>query len=168
MFQSVLFGVKLKDTFCWSKPIFSPFEGEVVEVSDGLKERDPVHIVRDLFTVIKNGFLLKAETNSDLKHLLGNYIILKGEDAYSLIAHARCNSIIVSAGQNITEGQHLADVGHSGNSTMPHLHFQLMDRPQLMKAKGLPCCFKNLKVFNEGRWNEVTNFIPGRRVRINV
>ncbi len=168
MLQSALFGVNLKDTFCWSQPIYAPFDGEVVEVSDGLKERNPVHIVRDLFTVIKNGFFLKAKTNQNLKSVLGNYIILKGNDAYSLIAHARCNSIIVSAGEKINEGQHLADVGHSGNSTMPHLHFQLMDRPELVEAKGIPCCFKSLELYSDGEWSKVKDYIPGRRERFKA
>lgn len=166
--QSLLFGVELKNIYCWSQPIYSPFDAEVIEISDGLKERNPVHIVRDLFTVIKNGIFLNAKTNQDLKSILGNYIILKGCDTYSLIAHARCNSIIVSAGEKITEGQRLADVGHSGNSTMPHLHFQLMDRPDLLEAKGLPCCFKKVEICNESEWIEVKDYIPGKRVRFRA
>jgi len=164
-FQSILFGVKLQDTFCWSQPIFSPFDGEVVEVSDGLKERNPVHIVRDLFAVIKNGIFLKAKENEEFKLVLGNYIILKSNEAYALIAHARCHSILVSVGAKIKEGQHLADVGHSGNSSTPHLHFQLMDSPALIEAKGLPCCFKKLEVYYNGIWSEVENYIPGKRER---
>ncbi len=51
------------------------------------------------------------------------YIILKGKESFALIAHARCNSIKVSKGDLVSEGQELAQVGHSGNSTAPHLHF---------------------------------------------
>lgn len=168
LLRSILFGVALNETLCWSQPILAPFDGEVIEASDGLKERNPVHIVRDLLTVIKNGVFLNADKNQDLKCVLGNYIILKGQEAYCLIAHARFNSILVTEGQNVIEGEHLADVGHSGNSSAPHLHFQLMDRPDLLEAKGLPCCFKKLQVYEEGNWSEVNNYIPGKRVQISA
>jgi len=168
LYKSLIFGVELKETLCWSKPIFSPFNGEVIEISDGLMERNPVHIVRDLFTVVKNGFILKAENNRDLKSVLGNYIILKSKDAFCLIAHARNGSILVKEGELVEQGKHLADVGHSGNSTAPHLHFQLMDSSELLKAKGIPCCFKKLQNNIEGEWKDVFNYIPGKRERINA
>jgi len=165
-FQSFMLGVDLRDTFCWSQPIFSPFDGEVVEVNDGIKERNPVHIVRDLAIAIKNGLFLKADRNSDLKNVLGNYIILRNGDIFSLIAHARCHSILASAGDIVNEGQKLAEVGHSGNSTAPHLHFQLMDSPNLLKAKGLPCCFKGMKVRDKDSWKEIDKCIPKKRERV--
>ncbi len=167
--KSLLFGVNLTDTYCWSQPIYAPFDGEVIEAKDGLRERNPVHIARDLAVVIKNAFFFRAESNCDLHSVLGNYIILKkGEGIYSLIAHARSGSIKVSAGEKVTEGQALAEVGHSGNSTAPHLHFQLMDRPNLLDAEGLPCCFRNYKLYKQGKWEHVKNGIPGRRERINA
>ncbi len=59
------------------------------------------------------------------------------------MTHAKKGSILVSPGDFVQEEQKIAEVGHSGNSTAPHLHFQLMDRADLVNAKGLPCCFKN-------------------------
>ena len=66
----------------------------------------------------------------------------------------------------VQTGQQLAEVGHSGNSTAPHLHFHLMDGHILMKAKGVPCCFKEYELFNNGEWNKVIDGIPGRYDRI--
>ena len=165
---SVLFGTQLKDCYGWSQPICAPFDGKVIEVFDGVEERNPVHIVRDLAVAIENGFFLKANNNVDLKSVLGNFIILKGDGFYSLMAHARRHSILVSAGDMIKEGQPLAKVGHSGTSTIPHLHFQLMDSPELLKAKGLPCSFKDMHEYKEGEWCQVNNYIPGRRVRVRA
>ncbi len=165
-FQSLLFGIELKDVFCWSQPIFSPFDGMVVEVNDGVKERNPAHIVWDMAVVIKNGLFLEGNRNSDFKNALGNYIILRNRDVFSLIAHARCGSIIVSAGDKVSEGQKLAEVGHSGSSTTPHLHFQLMDSANLLEAKGLPCCFKEMMVYGQGGWKEIDICIPKKRERI--
>ncbi len=168
-FKSLLLGVKLKDTYCWSQPIYAPFDGEVIEAKDGMKERNPIHIVCNLSVLIKNTFFFRAESNEDLHPVLGNYIILKKcKDIYSLIAHARDGSIKVSAGEVVSEGQMLGEVGHSGNSTAPHLHFQLMDRPNLLEAKGLPCCFNNYKLYKQGEWVSIMNGIPGRRERIHA
>jgi hypothetical protein len=167
--KSLIFGVKLQDTYCWSKPIYSPFDAEVIEAKDGLEERNPVHILRDLFIVIKNGLFFRGGSNDKLHSVLGNFIILKKQEGvYCLIAHARTGSIKVTEGQNIAKGQELAQVGHAGNSTAPHLHFQLMNSPNLMEAKGLPCCFERYQVCNQGNWEVVENGIPGKRVRINA
>jgi len=166
--KSLLFGVSLKDTYCWSKPVYAPFDGEVVESQDGCREREPVHFARDLAIVIKNAFFFKAERNEDLHPILGNYIILKGEGYFALIAHARNGSIKVSKGMIVTEGQMLAEVGHSGNSTAPHLHFQLMDSLNLIQAKGIPCCFKEYESYKEDKWVPVKDGIPGKRERISA
>ncbi len=167
--RSLLFGAKLEDSYGWGQPIVAPFDGEVIEVQDGIKERNPVHIVHDLLVLLKNEFLLRAESNKELQPVLGNYIILKRDDGvYCLLAHARHGSIRVEAGQKVSEGQQIAEVGHSGNSTAPHLHFQLMDRANLLEAKGLPCCFKHYRVYSQASWKPVENGMPAKRERISA
>jgi hypothetical protein len=76
----------------------------------------------------------------------GNYIVLKhagGE--YSFYGHLAANSLTVKKGDKVTQGQVIAKVGHTGMSSCPHLHFQLMDGPDFFYAKGLPCHFVNIK-----------------------
>src|SRR5690606_40920766 len=43
--KGLLTGIDLQDALCWSQPIYSPFDAEVVEAYDGWKERNPAHIV---------------------------------------------------------------------------------------------------------------------------
>ncbi|MBE0685294.1 MAG: M23 family metallopeptidase, partial [Anaerolineaceae bacterium] len=81
-------------------------------------------------------------------------------------AHAQTGSIKVSPGDKVIPGQHLANVGHSGNSTAPHLHFQMMDYPDPWKAQGIPCCFRDFEVFQNGAWHPVQNGIPKATNRI--
>lgn len=165
---ALLFGVRLNECMGWSQPIYAPFAAEVIEAEDGIKERDPVHFFRDVFLVLKTGINFRERPNHELKHVLGNYIVLKGEQCYAFFAHARTGSICVKPGDRVTCGQQLAEVGHSGNSTAPHLHFQLMDGPSLMDAQGLPCCFREYELYENAEWRKVRNGIPGRYDRIRV
>jgi murein DD-endopeptidase MepM/ murein hydrolase activator NlpD len=166
--RSLLLGVRLEQALSWSQPILSPFDAEVIEAYDGWRERNPVHIVRDLVVAIKNGIRTNHTSNADLVPLLGNYLILKGRGTYCLIAHARCGSLKVQVGAKVSEGEKVAEVGHSGNSTAPHLHFQLMDRAELIHAKGVPCAFRNYEAYDGGAWTGVREGIPNRMQRIRV
>ena len=58
----------------------------------------------------------------------GNYILIAHYNGlYTLYAH--CNQRNVSAGQTVTQGQVIGAVGSTGNSTGPHLHFEVRTSP---------------------------------------
>jgi murein DD-endopeptidase MepM/ murein hydrolase activator NlpD len=76
----------------------------------------------------------------------GNYVLIRHEGGeHSLYAHMRQASIAVAAGDVVRAGQRIGEAGSSGNSTEPHLHFQLIDGPDLNSARGLPVVFENLR-----------------------
>lgn len=55
----------------------------------------------------------------------GNLIIINhGNGLQTYYMH--CHKIYVSAGQKVSKGQNIGQVGTTGNSTGPHLHFQVM------------------------------------------
>jgi murein DD-endopeptidase MepM/ murein hydrolase activator NlpD len=87
-------------------------------------------------------------------------MIIETGAGYALCAHARTGSIRVSKGDTVEPGHHLADVGHFGTSTAPHLHFLVMDRQDLLTAQGIPCCFREYEALRDGEWIREENGIP--------
>ena len=87
-----------------------------VDFGTGGISGQPVYAVADGVVITA-----KALTTS-----YGNYIIIMHRDGlYTLYAHGQPGSIAVSQGQYVTQGQQIMRVGNSGNSTGPHLHFEV-------------------------------------------
>ena len=56
----------------------------------------------------------------------GNYVVIEHSDGnYTYYAHMAQNSITVRAGDTVKQGQVIGKMGHSGNSTGMHLHFEV-------------------------------------------
>jgi hypothetical protein len=125
MFRQFAFFVHASDFCAWNEPVFAAFKGEVFASEDGWPDRLRVNAI---WQVIRATFLQGAPEPSDLRPLLGNYVLIQGEAGVALYAHLREGSILVRKGQSVEAGERLASVGNSGNSTMPHLHFHVMDR----------------------------------------
>ena len=76
----------------------------------------------------------------DINALLGNYVVLDhGNGVFSAYAHLKQDSARVRAGEHVRRGQAIAAVGNSGSSNFPHLHFQLMNAPD-MHGEACPRC----------------------------
>jgi murein DD-endopeptidase MepM/ murein hydrolase activator NlpD len=79
--------------------------------------------------------------------VLGNHVVLDlGGGVYAVLAHLRRGSLRVAKGQRVGAGEQVADCGNSGNSTEPHLHFQLQDHRSVLFAAGLPFRLAHLEV----------------------
>ncbi|MBT3155084.1 M23 family metallopeptidase [Streptomyces sp. CHD11] len=77
------------------------------------------------------------------RHLMGNHVILDlGDGVYAAFAHLRRGSLEVAVGDRVPAGRKIAECGNSGNSSEPHLHFQLMDGPDVMTARGVPFAWR--------------------------
>lgn len=76
-------------------------------------------------TFIQDG-LYDRETEGDVSKRLGNYIAIRHPNKYyTYYGHLKTNSRQVQIGDSVLQGQVIAQVGSSGNSTDPHLHFEV-------------------------------------------
>ena len=104
--------------FAYNEEIIAPLDGKVIEVVD---------------TIIDN-----IPSQMDEQNPAGNYVIIEhANKEYSLLAHLIPNSITVHVGQPVKTGDIIGRCGNSGNSSEPHLHFQVMDAPSLTQCKSL-------------------------------
>ena len=114
----------------------SPADGVVVRAHG--RERD--HRSRSswpsLLYLLVEGSLRELTGPS---RVLGNHLVLDlGDGIYAVLAHLRRGSLRVAKGKRVRAGEQVAECGNSGNSTEPHLHFQLMDHRSVLFGAGLP------------------------------
>ena len=104
--------------------------------------------------------------SNDPRLLAGNHIMIRTGDVFSLYAHLAPGSVAVTARQGVSVGDLIGRVGHTGNSTAPHLHFQLMDSADPLRARGIACAFAEYSVKQGSSWEHVHNGIPRRHERL--
>ena len=114
---------KLQSYAIFGQPVLAVANAVVVSVIDGLPEQTPG----------------KYPTNIPLDQADGNSVILDlGEHRYAVYAHMQPGSIKVRGGEKVHPGQVIGLVGDTGNSIVPHLHFQVTAGPSSFSANGLP------------------------------
>jgi murein DD-endopeptidase MepM/ murein hydrolase activator NlpD len=81
---------------------------------------------------------------------VGNFVIEQiGPGVYVLYAHLDPGSVKVHAGQKVSRGQLLGRIGTSGNSTTPHLHFQLLTTPTFFPTDSKPYVFDHFDLLGQ-------------------
>ena len=165
--EYLLHGVPLNRCYGWGKEVYAPCDGQIIQARDGYPERQIVNWISDSRVAITNARTFNPHT-SDIQVVSGNYAIMScgNTGIFSAFAHLQQGSIAVTSGDFVKKGQIIGKVGHSGNSTAPHLHFQLMDSPDVTTASGVPCAFERYEVFQDNQWRVVTNGIPTDKDRI--
>lgn len=161
----LLFGTHLENYYCYNQEIFAPSDGEIVAVIDGIDERKTVHWFVYLLIGMKHSMTFNEKTDS-LSNIAGNYVVMAlANGGYASFAHLKTNSIAVSVTDKLKKGSLIGKVGHSGNSTSPHLHFQLMDRADIVHANGIPFHFEQYELYQNNTWRTVYNQIPSEKDR---
>ncbi|SNR25799.1 M23 family metallopeptidase [Actinomadura mexicana] len=151
------------DTFpSFGRDVLAPADGVVVQASGWQRDHWSRNSWPGIVYLMIEGMvfrqLLSLLTLSAGRFIVGNSVTLDlGDGVYAVFAHLRRGSPRVSKGDRVRAGDVLGEVGNSGNSSEPHLHFHLMDRPRPMAAAGLPFAFP----YESG--GETRTGVPGGR-----
>ena len=102
----------LTDYYCYGKSVTAPADGYIVEVVNNIDENAVGEI-----NILQNW---------------GNTIVIEHYPGlYSQVSHLMKNSVTVKKGDFVKKGQNIANVGNTGRSPYPHLHFQMQASPYI-------------------------------------
>jgi hypothetical protein len=122
-------GKKPEQWLCYGVALLAVAPGTVVEVMRDLPDEPPG----------------TAPTNLTIPEIAGNHVLLDlGSGRYAMYAHLAPHSATVHVGDRVKAGDKLGLLGNSGNSTGPHLHFQISDRPSTLDTTSLPFVFERM------------------------
>lgn len=117
----------IKSNFSFIKPVngvvSSEFGARDVNNTVVSKNHTGIDLAANKGTVITaamEGTVTISSTTGDY----GYHIKIENKDVSTLYAH--CSKLYVNAGDVVTQGQPIAEVGSTGNSTGPHLHFEII------------------------------------------
>ncbi len=118
--------LNVKNTTSFIKPV----EGTISSIY-GYRETATGTVPKD-----HTGTDIAAVTGTKIKSATDGQVVLASEEGdYGKhikvqigevsIIYAHCNSLYVKEGDMVTQGQEIAEIGSTGNSTGPHLHFEI-------------------------------------------
>ncbi|MEU9705536.1 M23 family metallopeptidase [Streptomyces sp. NPDC047981] len=138
-----------EDFPAFGAPLFAVADATVVHAEDGRRD----HLSRNSLPALAYLLLIESAVRAlaGPRSVTGNHLVLDlGDGTYAMYAHLKRGSLAVRAGDRVRAGQELARCGNSGNSTEPHVHFQLMDGPDLDTARGVPFTWRGVGVPRNG------------------
>lgn len=116
-------GSKNEDYLAYDAPLLAVADGTVMAVVSD-KQDEPPHQVNQTLT---------------LDQLGGNYVIIDiGDGNYAFYAHMIPGSASVKAGDKVSRGQVIGNLGNSGNTTEAHLHFHVTRAPVPLSGDNVP------------------------------
>jgi hypothetical protein len=124
-------GKKPEDWLCYGTEVLAVAPGTVVEVMREEPDQPPG----------------VAPPGLTIPQIAGNHVILDlGEGRYAMYAHLAPHSVTLHVGDRVKAGDKLGLLGNSGNTTGPHLHFQISDRPSTLDTTSLPFVFERMEL----------------------
>jgi hypothetical protein len=126
-------------------------DGVVTQVGDGIPQNTPG--AKSLAVPIT------------LETVGGNHVIMEvGNGLFAFYAHMQPGSLRVKVGDKVTRGQVLGLLGNTGNSSEPHLHFQICSANSELGSEGLPYAFASFEVQGKAGEDKLSLF-PGGPVK---
>jgi murein DD-endopeptidase len=140
-----------KNYRAYGTEIHAVADGVVTQVGDGIPQNTPG--AKSLAVPIT------------LETIGGNHVIMEiGNGLFAFYAHMQSGSLRVKVGDKVTRGQVLGLLGNTGNSSEPHLHFQICNANSELGSEGLPYAFAAFEVQGKGEEEKMSMF-PGGPVK---
>jgi murein DD-endopeptidase len=115
----------LTNWYGYAAPVYAAANGVVALVREGVPDRIPLDA--------SSAPIIQATEAP------GNVIVLDlGHGRFATYAHLKVGSVRVAPGDHVVAGQMLAQIGNSGNTKAPHLHFQISGDVEPLAGEGLP------------------------------
>ena len=127
--------------------ITPPINGFITQGIDTLNSHNGIDIISYKGDKIKSaldGIVIFSGDNRDLGNLL---IISHSYNYFTLYGH--CDSIFVKQREIVRKGQMIATVGESGETTAPHLHFEIWHNNQIIDPRDIIQKYGDLDVSAE-------------------
>jgi len=146
-------GLKFTDYYGYGARILAAADGRVVAVENSRRE-DPASLQRpgesaEAYAARHTGSEIAQMQGTGIDWAVGNYVLIDhGDSEYSLYSHMQPGTVRVKAGERVRAGDELGLLGSSGNSSGPHLHFQVCDRPAVLLCDGIPVTFSNISIYD--------------------
>ena len=128
----------------FGQPVFAGGDGTVVLARDGAPDRGSRNswLLLPLFVVESALRGIGGE-----RFVFGNLVVIKlDHGGYQALAHLQHGSARPAVGDRVAAGEQVARCGNSGNSTEPHLHLQLMNRPSPTAAVGYSFLLRGIRI----------------------
>jgi hypothetical protein len=124
----------------WDMKIISPGKGTVVKVRNDVPDNE-----YQASGQLEYSKEVKQQSSVDIS--AGNYIIIDHQNGeYSGLNHFKMGSIVVKEGDQVDVGDFLGNVGLSGDTYYPHLHYQLQTSPSIIDSYGIPIVFNDFSL----------------------
>lgn len=142
-------GHRLTQYFGFGKEVSASLKGRVVKIENNIPESKIILIDDFENAALFIEEIKKIQTEILKKHgdagPYGNYVLIQHDnEEYSFYAHLKHGSILVQVGDVVDTQQKIGEVGNSGNSTEPHLHFHVVDSPSFLTQKSIPFSFMDI------------------------
>lgn len=143
-------GTRFDDYYAYGADVLAAADGRVIRTANDQPE-DPSAMQRPNETQEAYFTRLQKEQGERLAKgltgITGNYVMIEhANNEYSLYAHLQSGSVRVHVDDRVKAGDVIGKLGSSGNSTEPHLHFHVCDKPDPLMCAGIPVNFSNVTV----------------------
>jgi hypothetical protein len=127
--------------YAYAQPVFAVADATVVKARDELPDNIP-----DLPGKFHPAVPITMDTVG------GNTVLLDlGGGQYAWYFHLKPGSLRVRSGEHVRRGQPLAQIGCSGDATVPHLHFEVTTGTTLASGDGVPYVIEHYRVWIHDR-----------------